>query len=274
MSGIAPQATQAGLDALAAYAKRVKPDTLRKVGDEILAVGELLSREPRLRRALTDPARDAGDRARLTEQVLNGKVTAGTLKIVSALVAERWSSPGEILTGVEVVGVDALLTAGAAEGVLAEVEDELFRFQRVVEGDGALSSALSDVTVPVADRAGLASSLLSGKAKPITIRLVEAAIAGYGGRGFDDALSKLVEGAAAKREQRLAYVTVASPLPEEQEARLAGRLSEIYGQPVSAKVTVDPQVVGGIKVQIGHDLYDGTVARRLSEARKALVARR
>ena len=79
---------------------------------------------------------------------------------------------------------------------------------------------------------------------------------------------------AAKRDQRVAYVTVATPLPQDQENRLVERLTGIYGQPVSAQVTVDPEIVGGIRVQIGHDLYDGTVARRLTEARKALAGGR
>ncbi|MGH8875972.1 MAG: F0F1 ATP synthase subunit delta, partial [Stackebrandtia sp.] len=121
--------------------------------------------------------------------------------------------------------------------------------------------------------AGLARELLSGKANAVTVRLAELAVTGFGGRGFDAAAAKLLELVATKREQRLAYITVAAPLPQDQEARLTQKLSEIYGTTVSSKVTVDAQVVGGIRVQIGHDLYDGTVARRLTEARKALAAR-
>lgn len=273
MSITGQQSVEAGYEALAAYAKRVKPETLDKVAGELLSVKDLFAAEPRLRRALTDPSRSAADRGGLAEQVLSGKVTAGTLKVLVALIAQRWSTPAELLTAVESVAVDAILRVGADKDVLAEVEDELFRFSRLVDGDNALSQALSDATAPASARAQLVRSLLSGKANAVTVRLAEVAVSGFGGRGFDTAAAKLLELVAAKRELRLAYITVATPLPSDQESRLASKLSEIYGHAVSTKVTVDPQVVGGIRVQIGHDLYDGTVARRLTEARKALAAR-
>ncbi|MGH3660877.1 MAG: F0F1 ATP synthase subunit delta, partial [Micromonosporaceae bacterium] len=70
---------------------------------------------------------------------------------------------------------------------------------------------------------------------------------------------------------RVAYVRVAAPLSEAEEERLAANLSRIYGVEVSLKVTVDPEVLGGASVQIGHDLYDGTILRRLNQARSALA---
>ncbi|ADD41022.1 F0F1 ATP synthase subunit delta [Stackebrandtia nassauensis] len=274
MSITGQQSVQAGYEALEAYAKRVKPETLDKVASELLAVKDLFANEPRLRRALTDPGRTAAERSGLAEQVLSGKVSAGTLKVLTALIGQRWSTPGELLTAVESIGVDAILRVGAAQDVLAEVEDELFRFARLVDGDNDLSRALSDGSAPASARTELVRTLLSGKANAVSVRLAEVAAAGFGGRrGFDTAATKLLELVSAKREQRLAYITVAAPLPQDQEARLTRKLSEIYGHTISAKITVDPQVVGGIRVQIGHDLYDGTVARRLTEARKALAAR-
>ena len=59
-------------------------------------------------------------------------------------------------------------------------------------------------------------------------------------------------------------MTVAAPLTDAEEARLADRLAQIYGRQVDLKVTVDPTILGGVSVRIGHDLYDGTVLRRLT----------
>ena len=268
------EALQAGREALAAYAKRVKSSTLHKVASGMLSVKRTFADEPQLRRALTDPARKADDRAGLAEQLLSGKVSAGTLKVILTIVKGRWSTPGEFLNAVEEVAVDALLTAGAADDVLADVEDELFRFVRLVEGDDELYAALNDSRADASARAGFVRTLLSDKANELTVRLTEVAAYGYGGRRFDAAVNRLVERAAEKREERVAYVTVAHPLPDAQESALAQKLSQIYQQPVHTMVTVDPEAIGGISVQIGHDLYDGTVARRLTEARKALTGRR
>ena len=271
MSTTGQESLQAGRDALAGYAKRVKPDTVLKVAGELIAVRDVFAGEAQLRRALTDPGREAADRAGLAEQVLSGKISAGALKVVDALVRGRWGTPGDFSDALETLAVDALLSAGSAQGVLGDVEDELFRFGRLVDGDARLSGVLANSGADPAGRIGVVDTLLTGKANPITVRLVELAVAGYGGRGFDASLSRLLEQTAAKRDERIAYVTVATPLPEDQETRLAQRLSQIYGQPVQALVTVDPQVIGGIRVRIGYDLFDGTVVRRLTEARKALV---
>ena len=66
-------------------------------------------------------------------------------------------------------------------------------------------------------------------------------------------------------------MTAAVPLTDAEEERLAAKLSEMYGRQVSPKIDVDPRIVGGMRVKVGADLYDGTGARRLAEARTALT---
>lgn len=256
------------LDSLAAGAS---PDALVAVSDELLAVGRLLGREPRLRRALADPARDAEQRVDLLRSVLSGKVGDDALGLAAALVSGRWPRASDLRGAVERLGADALLAAAEQADELAEVEDELFRFGQVVDGSPQLAATLGDPIAPVDQRATVIDDLLSGKARPVTVRLVRLALTGFGGRGFSASMGRLVELAAARRERQVAYVTSAVPLTEQEEARLGTRLSEMYGRGVSLKITVDPRVIGGLSVQVGSDLYDGTVRRRLTEVRSALT---
>lgn len=260
-------------DRLDAYVRGAEPSAVAATADELLSVADLLRREPRLRRALADPARSGADRAALLTGILSGKVGADALDLSTTLVAGRWSAPSELLDGAERLGVAALLAAADKAGDLGEVEDELFRFGQVVAGQSALSNALSDPAAPVEQRATLAGELLTGKARPVTVRLVEVALGGFGGRSFVGALTRLVELAADRRDRQVAYVTVAAPLGEEEERRLGASLSAIYGREVSVKQSVDPEVLGGVSVRVGSDLYDGTVLRRLNETRNALAKR-
>ena len=64
-----------------------------------------------------------------------------------------------------------------------------------------------------------------------------------------------------------------APLTEEQEQRLSAKLAQLYGREIDLKVSVKPEILGGLSVQVGHDLYDGTVRRRLAEARTALAGK-
>jgi F-type H+-transporting ATPase subunit delta len=256
---------------LDAYARGAQPDEVAAVGDEILSVARLLQREPRLRRALVDPSRPGEARADLLRSLLGGKVADTARDLLMALVAGRWSAPGELLDATERLGAEALFAAAERAGDLADVEDELFRFGHIVTGDHALAGALGDSTVGAERRVALVHELLDGKADPVTIRLAELAVAGFGGRGFEGALVRLTELAALRRDRELAYVTTAVLPTEAEEQRLVELLSRMYGRSVSLKVEVKPEVIGGMSVRVGADLYDGTVLRRLTEARQALT---
>jgi F-type H+-transporting ATPase subunit delta len=77
--------------------------------------------------------------------------------------------------------------------------------------------------------------------------------------------------AAAHRNRLVATVRVARELGEVDQQRLAGVLAGQYGRPVHLNVVVDPEVLGGMRVEIGDDVIDGTVANRLDEARRRLA---
>jgi F-type H+-transporting ATPase subunit delta len=258
---------------LDAYARDADATRIAAAGDEIGTVAGLLRREPRLRRALSDPARGGDDRAALLNAVLGEKVGADAKELVGVLATGRWSAPSELLEATERLGVEALLASADRAGDLGEVEDELFRFGQLVAAAPELSNVLSDPIAPVSQRAELTGSLLAGKARPVTVKLVEVALAGFGGRSFSGGVTRLVELAADRRDRQVAYVNVAAPLTEEEERRLGGKLTELYGREVTVKQSVDPTVLGGLSVQIGSDLYDGTILRRLTDTRNALAKR-
>jgi F-type H+-transporting ATPase subunit delta len=264
----------AALARLEALVGGERPVPLAGVGDEILAVASLLAAEPRLRRALSDPSRPGEERAALLRSLLEGKVTEDTATLLGVLGGGRWSSGADLLDATERIGVEALLASAELGEELGEVEDELFRFGQIVDGDPVLAATLGDSSAAVARRAELVRSLLEGRVRAVTLRLIEVALTGFGGRGFAASLTRLVELAAQRRDRQVAYVTAAAPLTDEQEARLGEVLGEKYGRQVALKLTVDPEVLGGLRVQVGHDLYDGTVLRWLMQARVALSGRR
>ncbi|WP_018351252.1 F0F1 ATP synthase subunit delta [Longispora albida] len=261
-------------DRLNAYAASASVEELAQAAGDILDVAALLGREPGLRRALADINRTAEERSALLTGLLTGKVSAGALDLLGQLAAGHWSTPLDLVSAGERLGAEALLASAERGGNLAEVEDELFRFGQVAAGDRGLAGAVSDSTAPVARKAALVRELLDGKAAPVTVRLAELAVAGFEGRGFTHSVTRLVELAAERREQTVAYVTVAIPLDVQQEQRLVAELSRQYGRQITAKVSVEPKVLGGISVQVGHDLWDGTVARRLADSRNALAGRK
>ena len=165
----------------------------------------------------------------------------------------------------------AILAAAEANGHLDDLEDELFRFGRIVASTPELRIALTNPFVTAQAKRDLLSGLLDGKVTPESLRLVTEAAASPLGRSLDVSLDEYARIAARRRERLVAEVHVAVPLTDEQRVRLASALSAAYGHQVHLNLVIDPKVAGGMTVRIGDELIDGSVTTRLAAARR-LVA--
>ena len=241
------------------------------VSEGLYAVAGLLDREPSLRRAFTDPASSPPSRRGLAERLLGGRLPELPLQTFSELVASPWSGAADLRQAVETVAATAALRAAEGDGVLDDVEDELFRFARLLEREPPLRAALSDPGLPDERKVALLRDLLGGRAQPATVRLVEIVVTRPRGRSLEVALEELSRLAAARRQRLLARVTVARPLDERQAQRLSAALARTYGRDVDLQVDIDPSVLGGARVRVGEEVIDGTVTRRLATARRRLA---
>lgn len=238
---------------------------------QLFAAVDVLDGNAALRRALTDPTHDASARAGLVDRLFGGKVGDAVLAVLRELASQRWSSDRDASDAVEELAVDSAFAAADRRGRLDEVEEQLFRFERTVAGDAGLRDALTDRQRAGADKAALVSRLLEGKAEPETAFLAARAAEHPRGRRYERVLEEYLRVAAAVRQQLTATVTAAAPLTSEQRDRLARALHNIYGREVMTNVVVDPQVVGGVRVQVGDEVIDGTILTRLDQVRRDIA---
>ena len=238
------------------------------LGEELFAVTGVVEGTASLRRALADPSREGDDKAGLARQLFGGRVSGDAVDLVGTVVSQRWAAERDLGDTLENLAVQAVLATAEREGRIDRVEDELFRFERIVAGDPGLRDALSSRNTDADGKAGLVRGLLEGKAAPETVRLAEQAVRVPRGRRLDRVMEAYLELASRRRDQLTALVTVAAPLTEQQSARLSSALEAHYGKAVTLQVVVQPEVMGGIRVQVGDEVVDGTVLRRLEEARR------
>jgi F-type H+-transporting ATPase subunit delta len=262
---------------LAEVEERLEPLTASaaaatELGDELFAVAGVLATQPALRRALSDPSRPAQARAGLAAAVLGDKVSAAASGLVAAVAEARWSAPGDVTDAVEQLAVQAIVAAAEQQGQLDDLEDELFRFGRVVASQPELRIALTNPFVPADGKRQLLAGLLASKVTSAALRLITQAAVNPLGRSLDVSLDDYAKIAARRRERIVAEIHVAVPLTEQQRARLAASLAAAYGHQVHLNVVLDPKVAGGMTVRIGDELIDGSVATRLAEAGRRLVA--
>ena len=253
----------------AALADRADPAVL---GEELFAVTHLLDREPGVRRALTDVTSRTAARSGLARRLLDGRVSGPAVDLVSGMADSRWSSPRDLADAAEQLAVLATAAAAERDGQLDDLEDELFRFGRILGAEPALRSALEDEGPPEEGKRGLLDTLLAAKVSPAALRLITQAAIYPRGRNLETTLGEYGRLAAAWRQRLIAVVRVATGLTEDQRERLTAALSRTYGHDVHLNVVVDPGVMGGMSVEIGDELIDGSVASRLATLRHRLAS--
>ena len=240
------------------------------LAEDLFGVTAALDSSASLRRALVDPSRDAKAKRGLVQGLFGPKISAGAIGVLSALVSERWSDDRDLGDATEALAVEAVVASAESGDRVDSLEDDLFRFARVVAADPGLRDSLSAHGGDDNAKAVLVGALLNGKASAETIRLARQAAVSPRGRRFDRVLASYLAIAAKRRQQLTATVTAAVALDDTQRQRLAAALSGIYNGPVQLNVVLDPAVVGGIRVQVGDEVVDGTILRRIQEAERAL----
>lgn len=242
------------------------------VGDALFAVAAVLDGQPSLRNALTDPARSADDKEALVRAVLAGKVPDQVVDLISGMARTRWSKSRDLAEAAAGLGVEAVLVSAQRHDRLAEVQDELFRFARIVLDQPALRLALTDRALPVGRKSDVLTAILKEKTTVESARLIVHAVTEPRGRSLEANLDALADAAAARRQRQVATVTAAVPLNDQQRDRLAAALSAQLGFDVQINVVIEPEVVGGLRISLGGELIDGTLSSRIGDAQRRIAS--
>jgi F-type H+-transporting ATPase subunit delta len=268
-------AMEAAREALQAHTggarSRTRGDALLTLADELFAVARLLDGQLSLRRAMSDASVRPDDRAALAQRLLSGKVAAETLDVVQAIARQRWSRPLDLVEATETLATEAALDAAESRGELDGVEDELFRFGRIVAADDDLARILGDRSAPREGKVALLDRLLAGKVSPVTERLVRNSLTSSHVHNAENEIERLSTVAARRRGRSVARVVSAVPLTATQEGRLVATLERIYGRTMGLQVLVDPAVLGGLVIRVEDEVIDGSIAHRLEAAGRRLA---
>lgn len=241
-----------------------------RLGDDLFATVSVLRVRPTLRRAATDPTTPLQARSDLMRGLFEKHLDKAATDLVAAGGAMRWAASTDLVVALERLGVVAVARAADRNGEADRLEGELFSFGQVIAEHPELREALTDRARSAADKQALLRGLLDGKACAGTVKLAEQAVLGEHGT-VRQAFDEFARIATESRGRTVAVVRVARPLDEQAQSRLRDVLARQYGKPVHLDIVLDPSTLGGLQVEVGDDLIDGTIASRLHEARRRLA---
>ncbi|MCQ4362794.1 F0F1 ATP synthase subunit B/delta [Mycobacterium gordonae] len=261
------------VDRFDTLAKDLDNQGLTTLSDELVSVAKMLNQEVVVTRYLTVPAEDASPRVRLIERLFEGKVADPTLDVLRTAVSERWSANGDLVDAIEHVSRQALLAVAEQDGSVDEVEDQLFRFSRILDAQPRLGILLGDYTTDADRRVGLLRNVLESSGSsvnPVALALLSQTVELLRGTPAEEAVLLLAQVAVARRGEVVAQVSAAAELSDAQRTRLSEVLGRIYGHPVAVQLQVDSDLLGGLLISVGDEVIDGTLKSRLAAAEAQL----
>ena len=238
-------------------------------GESLFGAGRVIGSSSQLLSALGDASADAAAKVTLVRAVFGTSVTPRALDLLAAAVAERWSSHDDLLAGIEELGLRASALSVSAE---TSIEGELFSFGKTVSSDAELELALASKLGKIDAKAALVEKLLAGKVSGQTLAIVRHLVQQPRGRRIGELLRQAASVVADQAGTSIATITSASVLTPAQLDRLRKSLQERHGRALTINQVVDPALVGGVRVQIGDLVIDGSIATRLADLRLQLAS--
>jgi F-type H+-transporting ATPase subunit delta len=274
MSGVSSESLTTALTQLEAKL----PSASLQLAKELFGILGTVDSSAGLRRALTDPSRTGDEKSALVKQLFGGKVSAEAADIAGGLASLRWASARDIgdaletLAATVVIAVAENKSAVSASGIsgLEELENDLFSFNQAVASNHEVQRALSEPQASAAAKIGLARKLNPGAGEEANV-LIAQAVSQPRGIKPTRLVARFAELAAKRQRRWIATVSVTRPLTATQFARLQAGLNSLYGRELKINITVDPELIGGIRVQVGDEVLDASVITRLGQLHRQLA---
>lgn len=281
----------------AAVVESADPAALDSIAGDLGAIERLVVSDAPLRAALTDTAVPGSARRAVMLDLLEGKVVPEARRLAAfacmavpapdvpaalswvnsrvwhAAAGRQLEEPPLSLTQsrLRVGGYAAALHEDMSTAQLESLEDDLFRFARIVASTPALRTVLTDRDVDVAARQGLVTELLERKVPATSVALARYVVAGGRARDVVGTLDYLVEQTALARGWRIAHIRAAAPIDDAQREQLSDSLGTLAGGPVELQVVIDESLLGGVLIRIGDLQVDATARGRLDELREHMM---
>ena len=166
---------------------------------------------------------------------------------------------------------EALFALGEKSGRTAEYADLMDAVAHGIAAAPTVGAVLMSPRVTKAQKSALLAAALESAPREFVLFL--QAVVRRGRHGLFGEIAQGYQGLLDVKLNRVrAAVTVARPVDEALRKRIAERLTQVIGKQVLPHFHEDPGLLGGIVVRVGDRVFDGSLRRRMTLLRRALLA--
>jgi len=159
----------------------------------------------------------------------------------------------------------------AREGnVVSEVGDGLHFISKTIDLTPEYRTFLEAPGIPLEDRLNSIDEAFKGEVADLVVSFLGVLTSHGAINRLEDCIKEydILFNLAAKRS--VAYVTSAVELTDKEKAKLKDKLIKISGNEIEMRYRVDPQLLGGVIVDMDGTSFDGSIRRRLKNMKEVM----
>lgn len=244
---------------------------LRTIGNQLFAVVDMVASSKKLASVLTSTTYTRPSKQGLVEKLFGDIYDPAVVETLKVMTTHIWSKPEDIEEACIELGFIAVVFAARADGELEKTQSDLFKVDQILRENRELRNALIWRSRTPDERVALMHKVFYGEISPVALLLLERAVRRTTSGRIISFIHSLRTMCAKAQGKQLAVVRVAKPLSDAQIQRIADILERRNGKPVAVDVVVDPEVIGGISIRTGAELYEGTLSSSLLQVRTRLA---
>lgn len=188
--------------------------------------------------------------------------------LVQEVAAHSWSDSRDAIDIIEELGVRILAVCDSEELLLKD----LFAFSRVIVTHSTFELALLNKFASIQARKTFITDVLGSKISKNACVLVAQIGSSARHRNPRAALMRAIDLVAAQYGKQVARITVVADLTLEQHSLLVAVLSKKYSRPIAPHIVINKNIVGGVRIQVGNDVIDDSIASRIKNIRLQLAS--
>lgn len=166
---------------------------------------------------------------------------------------------------------EALFSIASEEGKIEEYSSALVTIYRIAEDEPDYVEFLASPAIALSEKVTSIDEAFGNSFPEHIVSFLKVMCENGHARGLCDCIKEFAELTMSASGKAMAEVISATPLTDEQKSALTAKLSAMTKKTVEAIYTVDPDLIGGIKIEIEGKTYDGSINKKLQSIKEVII---